>query len=73
MRQSSVPALSYLLRLCPTRSGGTLVWRVALVDPDTGQRRGFTSLAALVTFLESAMADVNREQAASGTDTPTNG
>lgn len=65
MRESSVPGLSYLLRLCPTRSGGEWVWRVAVVEPDSGRRRGFTSLAELVTFLESAMADIGRAEASS--------
>lgn len=71
MRESSVPGLSYLLRLSPTRSGGELVWRVALIDPDGGRRRGFTSLAELSAFLESAMADAGRAQAVSDSATST--
>jgi hypothetical protein len=49
--------LSYLLRLWQIKSGGELVWRASLESPHTGERRGFASLASLVTFLEGEMAD----------------
>lgn len=31
-------------------------WRFSLEDPHSGQKRGFASLAALVTFLEQEMS-----------------
>ena len=67
MRQSSVPALSYLLRLCPTRSGGTLVWRVALVDPDTGQ----VSIVAVFQGVPSPMPNPHRGEAMESDPVPT--
>lgn len=48
--------LSYLLRLWQVRVGGELVWRASLESPHTGQQRGFSSLAKLVSFLEGEMA-----------------
>ena len=64
----NLPYLSYLLRLWPVITGGGLVWRMSLDDPHTDRRIGFTSLAALVAFLESEMADTGREQMLSKTD-----
>jgi hypothetical protein len=64
----NLPYLSYLLRLWPVISGGSLAWRMSLDDPHTGRRQGFTSLAALVAFLESEMIDSGREQMPSKTD-----
>jgi hypothetical protein len=44
--------LSYLLRLWQTQHEGGLVWRASLESAHTGERRGFASLAELITFLE---------------------
>jgi len=46
--------ISYLLRLWQVSSGGELIWRVSLESPHTG-RRGFVSLADMLTFLETEM------------------
>jgi len=43
--------LSYLLRLWRTTIAGEATWRASLEDPQTGERRGFASLDAMMTFL----------------------
>jgi hypothetical protein len=48
--------ISYLLRLWQVRVGDELVWRASLESPHTGEQRGFSSLANLVSFLEGEMA-----------------
>ncbi len=53
----------YLLRFWETRSqclGQPSTWRFSLEDPQTGQRRTFADLEALVTFLR-AVLDGDRE------------
>jgi hypothetical protein len=47
--------ISYLLRLWQVKSEGELVWRASLESSRTGQRQGFASLEAMVTFLEQAI------------------
>ena len=54
--------LSYLLRLWQIESKGQLVWRASVEDSRTGERRGFASIDALLTFL--------REQTDTVTDSP---
>jgi hypothetical protein len=60
--------LSYLLRLWQASSGGEMVWRASLEDPHTGERRGFASLANLVSFLEGEMAGSPRGEAPPDTE-----
>ena len=43
--------ISYLLRLWRTKSGDETVWRASLEDSETGERRGFANLDALLAFL----------------------
>jgi len=45
---------SYLLRCW---SEGPGVWRFSVEDPHTGVRRGFTEMAALITFLEANLCE----------------
>jgi len=47
-----IPYTAYLLRLWPADDRMGAVWRAHLENPRTGERRGFSSLAALVAFLE---------------------
>jgi hypothetical protein len=47
---------AYLLRLWQERSQHPArleVWRFSLEEPQTGVRRGFTSLEAVMSFIES--------------------
>ncbi len=44
---------SYLLRLWRSKDESTISWFASLEDPVSGERKGFSSLDALVTFLES--------------------
>jgi hypothetical protein len=46
---------SYLLRCW---SDGPGLWRFSVEDPHTGQRRGFTEMAALVAFLDATLCAV---------------
>ena len=43
---------SYVLRLWQVERGGRMIWRASLQNSDTGERRGFTTLAGLLRFLE---------------------
>lgn len=49
------PYLSYLLRLWLAGDDDRLQWRLALIDPHTGERRGFTSLEAFTEYLQDKM------------------
>jgi len=42
---------SYMLRFWQEVGGGNPIWRFALVDPNTGQRWGFTDLDQLTAFI----------------------
>jgi hypothetical protein len=55
---------AYLLRLWQAQEGGSAVWRASLESPRTGERRGFTSLVELFTFLESEVCQVIQDQTA---------
>lgn len=45
---------AYVLRLwSEERPDGQAVWRIALLDPRSGNRQGFGSLAELVVHLEA--------------------
>ncbi len=60
---------AYLLR-CWAEHGQdaitSLTWRYSLEDPHTGERRGFPTLAAMVAFLEVAMAPGRETRTATG-------
>lgn len=58
--------LSYLLRLWQIESEGALVWRMSLESPQTGERTGFPSLDALLTFLEQQISVVSDSEADNG-------
>lgn len=47
--------LAYLLRLWRTGSEGEPAWRASLESASSGERRGFSSLEALLAFLEEQM------------------
>ena len=59
---------SYLLRLWQAYTEGELVWRASLESPHSRQRRGFTSLADLFTFLENEVGGGVKGQTALETD-----
>ena len=44
---------SYLLRLWRVEDDGKMIWRASLQNPDTGERRGFSTVADLLSFLEA--------------------
>ena len=58
---------SYLLRCW---SDGPGIWRFSVEDPHTGARRGFTTLAALVAFLDATLCAEDAADHAPGA-TPT--
>lgn len=51
MSEKQTTYLSYLLRLWRTPTPGKAAWRASLENPQTGERRGFASLDAMVAFL----------------------
>ena len=53
--KQSVDYFSYLLRLW--RTGKESAWKASLEDPQTGERRGFGSLEALVHFLQQQLSE----------------
>ena len=57
MSASPPPYLSYLLRLWQAGDNDLPEWRLALIDPLTGERRGFASLEEMTTFLRVKMAE----------------
>ena len=51
---------TFLLTLWEERNedpNSPAVWRFRLEDPRTGQRRGFASLAELISFLQAQLVD----------------
>jgi hypothetical protein len=54
--------VSYLLRLWQAQSQEGLVWRASLEQANTGERRGFASLADLYAFLEQVTASANEDR-----------
>lgn len=48
--------LSYLLRLWAVMVDGQPAWRASVENAQTGQQRGFASLAQLLAFLEAELA-----------------
>jgi len=55
MSPSASPYFSYLLRLWLAGNDDQPEWRLALIDPQTGEQHGFTSLEALTTLLQTRM------------------
>jgi hypothetical protein len=49
-------ALTYVLRLWRATNGEPPVWRAALQDLRTGERRGFAGLGEVVRYLEEQIA-----------------
>jgi hypothetical protein len=49
-------ALAYVLRLWRVTNGEPAVWRAALQDLRSGERRGFVGLGEVVRYLERQMA-----------------
>ncbi len=47
--------LAFLIRLWQVRSEGKLVWRGALEDAHTGEKRGFGDPAGLFAFLQDKL------------------
>ena len=63
MLSSTPPYLSYLLRLWLAGSNDQPEWRLVLIDPQTGERRGFASLEALMDYLQTRMKEVTSSEA----------
>ncbi len=51
MAKKELVHLTYLIRFWKVRSGGQMVWRGALEDAHTGEKRGFGDPAGLFAFL----------------------
>ncbi len=47
---------AYLVRLWAVHHNGELLWRAAIEDAHTGERRAFADLPSLCRFLEAAVA-----------------
>ena len=62
MPPSTPPYLSYLLRLWLAGGNDPAEWRAALLDPLTGERCGFASLAEMTAYLQGKMAEYTREE-----------
>jgi hypothetical protein len=63
---------AYLLRCWEERPADPAApgtWRFGLEDPRTGARQGFADLAALIAYLEAALA-ADRPGASAGGDAP---
>ena len=57
--------LSYLLRLWQESDGNPPLWRAYLEGAQSGERRGFASMAELFDFLESETAQGQPESSTS--------
>jgi hypothetical protein len=53
-------SLAFVLRLWRATNSGPPVWRAALMDLRTGERRGFPGLAEAVRYLEGQMEGQER-------------
>jgi hypothetical protein len=53
--------LSYLLRLWQLIEGGKPAWHASLENPLTGERQGFPSVEAMITFLYEQMQQPAQE------------
>jgi hypothetical protein len=68
MPSSPPPYLSYLLRLWLAGDNDLPEWRAALLDPLTGERRGFASLEEMTIYLQGKMAEYIRGDSRSAWD-----
>jgi hypothetical protein len=59
--------VAYLLRLWQVEEGENVLWRASLESTQTGERRGFATLADLFTFLENEVCQVVQDQLAPST------
>lgn len=67
MAGAPAPYHAWLLRCWQERGTGAAPgWRFSLAAPGTGARRGFGSLAALLDFLEGALAGAGPDGSAAG-------
>jgi hypothetical protein len=57
MPSSPPPYLSYLLRLWLAGDNDPTEWRAALIDPLTGERRGFANLEEMTAYLQGKMVE----------------
>jgi len=55
MTNSPLPHFSYLLRLWLAGDDDQPEWRLALIEPQTGEQHGFTCPEALAAFLQARM------------------
>ena len=55
--------VSYLLRLWQVEDDGRVTWRASLQSADTGERMGFATLVALLSFLEQKCGAVDSAKA----------
>ena len=53
---------AYLLRLWQVEAEEDAPWRASVESPQTGERRGFASLAELCAFLEKEMREAIQAQ-----------
>jgi len=53
MCKFDLPYATYLLRIWPANATDNISWRAILVNPHTGERRGFPNLNALFICLEA--------------------
>ena len=53
MTAKTRPYFSYLLRIRQENDREVPVWRASLEDPQTGQRRGFLDLEALIAYIQA--------------------
>ena len=54
--------ISYLLRLWQATDGDQVVWQASLENAQTGERRGFADLDALLNFLRQTTDTEQSEQ-----------
>jgi hypothetical protein len=60
---------TYVLRLYQEQAASAdypAVWRFMLIDPRTGQRRGFDQMASLMAFLQKQMDENNLDRTLEG-------
>ena len=51
MTEQARPYFSYLLRIWQENDREAPIWRASLEDPQSGERKGFLSLDALVAYI----------------------
>jgi hypothetical protein len=54
--------VSYLLRLWQVEATDGAPWRASVESPQTGERRGFASLAELLAFLKKEIGEAVQAQ-----------